>query len=783
MQPLFLEPRVEFQKTAAMTQLPEDPNAWPHEILQELYKQAPYIADFSPHVVMEKVDGEQGYGLGFVEVGNQTEIQAAATPEATAASGVRKVRVPVVIKDGMLFPFDLLVSDDSKVLPLTETRLRAAIFRPQAFDVTSRTPGDQSMIGQLYPPYRQSMGFGSGTMTSVGMGGMDKGGSALETYLGEKTAGFQEEAAQFMSADYLHAPEGTKQARYGKKVASGDARVGMMDELLSKSASALGAVNAALAGRGAASQAVKNTAAAKSHATAAMVRAKNIASKSGLLKKTGSLLADIAPTVYESDLLAFKRAMVDSDLQPLLYKNAAAMTPALEVLLTVPERPKFASALPSLVSPTVVQLKRTDEGYRVKAASHLLWAPFTEDIDRGAAVARFGEKVVLAADLSGAVTMSGEEPAAEDMEAAQPTAAPKSITAPGVYRVTTPEGEDVVGHVIPNLVDIDGTELPLALFTNGEQSIVQGDVVGVPVDEAVELPAGASEPHGRGVFITEGPEGTKATIPLDIQGSVDMGDGEPSLYRAESFTGEQVMVSLQPNIVAVTGTEDGKMLIPSSWSWLPLDHTDAVALESQEDGLGGKTASLRAADSTIELVSGHGGTYSLRGLPVEKLAHDEREMLGLDDTMFLLAGLGVPQKRGIEKLAKAMTGLEPVQVRVYHTLKLASDAAAEAVAAAREVLAHLPNLRQPHLFKEAAVLGDPQAVDTVLALGFLNPENLTTFVGYLPELEASQAKLCDILLASRLGSLIETPEGAVERSVRSVEAVLEGLKALAFQQN
>src|SRR4051812_15105135 len=145
MQSLFLESSLDFEKTSAQTQLPEDPNSWPQEVLQEIYKQAPYIADFSPHVVMEKVDGEQGYGLGHVEVANQTEIQSATSPEQMEAAGVRQVRIPIVIKDGMLQPFDLLVSDNSKILPLTEVRLRAAIFRPQAFDVTSRTPGDQSM--------------------------------------------------------------------------------------------------------------------------------------------------------------------------------------------------------------------------------------------------------------------------------------------------------------------------------------------------------------------------------------------------------------------------------------------------------------------------------------------------------------------------------------------------------------------------------------------------------------------------------------------------------------
>lgn len=846
MQPLFLSSSVEFEKTSAQTQLPEDPNTWPHEILQELYKQAPYIADFSPHVVMEKVDGEQGYGLGHVEIGNQTEIQSAATPEAMSAAGLRKVRVPVVIKDGMLAPFDLLVTDDSKVLPLTETRLRAAIFRPQAFDVTSRTPGDQSMIGQLYPPYRQSMGFGGGggMTTSMGMG---KEGSALESFLvsdeGEKTAGraanagqgvlngstignlagaaigaathpgnrlegayrgslagtvggaavggaagalkktasaFQDFGDQFLGADYLHAPVGTKQSRAGKKMASGEYAPGTLDAFIAKHASAVTDVASALA-RGASTvgaKATKNTAAAKSHATAALVRSKNLVSK---LKKTGSILEAIRPTINDSDLWQFKQAIVDPGIQALLHKNAAAVTPSLQILLEAPERPKFAEHFASLVQPSVVQLKRVDEGYRVKSASHLFWQPITQTVDRGEAIARFGEKIVLAADLDGAVTLADGADAVEPEQDLGMEGA-RSITEAGVYKVQTPEGEEAVGLVIPNLIDIDGTPIPLSVFINGTHATVQSDVVGVPAgdDMLPELPSSDS-PQGRGVFASEGPQGVQATIPLTISASMGGIDpGEPMTYRAESFTGEQVLVSCQPNIQTVTGTEDGKMLIPIDWVWVPLDQAEQIVLESQEDGLG-KAASVAMSFPAVE-VRGSNGIYSVCGHAVEKLAHDEREQLGIDDVMFLLAALGTEQGYGVSKLASAFTGAEPVRVCVGRSIKLAADEMAEATARASATLEELPQLRQ-YLFKEAASLGDPQAVDVVLSLGFINPENLTTFIGYLPLLEDAQTKLCDILLASRLGNLIETPEGAIERSVRSTEAVLEGLKSLAFQQN
>ena len=174
---LYIQPNLSFEKTGSETELPQDPNQWPQQILQELYKQVPYVADFEPHVNMDKVDAERGYGFGHIEIGNKTEASMNTSPEQEESAGIRKVRVPVVIKENKLLPFDLLVTDDSKMMPLTESRLRQAIFRPQQFDVTSDTPGDKSMIGQLYPPFRQNYGYGSGSSATV------KQGSVLESIL------------------------------------------------------------------------------------------------------------------------------------------------------------------------------------------------------------------------------------------------------------------------------------------------------------------------------------------------------------------------------------------------------------------------------------------------------------------------------------------------------------------------------------------------------------------------------------------------------------------------
>jgi hypothetical protein len=166
-------------------------------------------------------------------------------------------------------------------------------------------------------------------------------------------------------------------------------------------------------------------------------------------------------------------------------------------------------------------------------------------------------------------------------------------------------------------------------------------------------------------------------------------------------------------------------------------------------------------------------------LPTEKLASSERSFVDLNDAMFLLAGFGVEPKYGLRKLSEALVANAPVPVRIGRWIKTAQEQKQVAFNNAAQVLSQLPVLRRS-LFKEAAVISDPQAVDIVLSLGFINPENITTFINYLPELDAGQCKLCELLIASRLG-LSEIPEGALEKSIRATEEVLEGLKSVAFQ--
>lgn len=103
---------------------------------------------------------------------------------------------------------------------------------------------------------------------------------------------------------------------------------------------------------------------------------------------------------------------------------------------------------------------------------------------------------------------------------------------------------------------------------------------------------------------------------------------------------------------------------------------------------------------------------------------------------------------------------------------------AEARQQATKLASALPD--KTLMLKEAADIDDPLAVDKVLSLGFMTPENFTTFVEYLPEFEEAVQKLSHLLIAVRLG-LPDVPEQSVSNAVKRLEEVIVTLRGLAFR--
>ena len=873
MQPLYLAPAEPmFEKNASEVTLPENANAWPNEIMQELYKQVPYIADFDPEVVMDRVDAERAYGFGHVEVKNKTELQHGASEQALQAVGIQQVRIPVIIKNRKLYPFDIIITAESKALPLTETRIRQALFRPQAFDVTSRTPGDMSMVGQLYPPYRQNYGGGGG---GVGMSaGMGKESSALEQYL-EKEAGLLQRASETVARESAlgtrkglgAAAENIWKSDKGKVLGGVAAATGLVaankginyalnrhrDKRLAKDialevhkeGSSLGedAVDDLLHRGGPytdqelhalhphvgaeentkyqrALHHAKQTHPTGNHDLIAMRMHMNGSSGAHLAKraekcakcgslekcacvgmgkraaatipnstlpdpkdttvrrmvpklKHASVLSAILPTINVVDYTKFASALEEPGLRALYLRNKVATAPAITLLSGYDPAgvDKTASALSALVRPNVVQVIKLDRGYQVKTASTEFWQPQVRVVDRGEAVQMLGSKVVLAADMTGAVTVTEGDGAVDQ----SPESKPEIIASFGLYRVKDDKGQELVGFVFPNLLDTDGTPLPIALFSNGSATAMQESIAGEAVGKDSGLIFGP--PSGYGMFVRQLPNGgVDAMVPMTIKGGYAEG-GSHKLH-VETYDGREMFAEQQPNIQSPTDV-DGTCIVPETFRWMSLGG-DAVDLVEHPEQWGQAKEASRSFASVVIRSDGT-NTFSLTGIPVEKLASSEKQFLHLDDAMFLLAGLGTNLDYASEKLAESVAFSAPVQVRVGRYIKTAQDQRNDAVKIAAIRFAGMPNLRCS-LIKEAAFIPDPSAVDTVLSVGFINPENIMTFVSYLPQLDASQERLCELLVAARLG-LSDVPTSPLEKSIKSLEEVLEGLKVLAFQKS
>ncbi|MEI6357686.1 MAG: hypothetical protein WCP53_11395, partial [Verrucomicrobiota bacterium] len=588
--------------------LPEDPTQWQVEILQELYKQVPYVSDFSPRIILDRVDAQRMVGFGNIEVSSKTQIQV-SDPKTLEAAGINEIRIPIVIRGGRLCPLDLLVTGDSRIMPLTERRMRQELFRPELFDTTSRSPGDMSMISQLYPPYRQNYGIGGGGM-SMGTG-MGKEGSASR-----------------------------------------------------------------------------------------------------------SLLADLLPRASHLELSKVaSHFFADAALGQTLLANRAT-EPAVRAIHHCMQEggceTKTASSHLDL-HPTVVQIVRDGSHYVVKTANHRAWAPEVSRVDWHQLHEVFGEKVAAAVDRDGPTTLvQGVAPAGE-------AAAPMQlISEPGIYRCVDSVGNDVLGQVFPTLRDLpSGARMPIALFTNGQATAVQPEIVGTLV--SAEMPSTSPRrPHGVGYFVRDGRE-PAATIPLTVRGEI--GKDNQFVMVAETYDGRTFHLMVDPTIREISDAGDGLVLIPEAYRWVSTEAAQAIALEGPGeqplDGRSTKTAHLRLG---VTIRADHSGTVDLQWDDASLQGKVASRQISADDAVFTLAGCGIDPTSVYRKIAHSMARSEPVWVEAPRALVPAVDFAKEAEALRETVDQYLEPLRVTDLVKVAAFVEDPLSVDTLLSIGFINPE-------------------------------------------------------------
>lgn len=652
---LFLDSPVSFEgaeKFAGMlTRLGDNVDNWHQEIMQEAYKQLPYLSSYDAHVILDKVDEERGYAFGSIELRPKT----AMTVEEMQTSGLDKVHVPLVVKEQMLSPLDIFIAG-KKYYHLTESKLREMLIRPETFDVARLRPYDPSMVNDLQPPLRS--GFGSGGM---------KTGSA-------------------------------------------------------------------------------------------QVNVEKI-----------PLLPQLYGSVKESHADRMKVAMADPSLKAALQHSPegvqAAFASALRLSPSDPE--KVASLVVSRIRPTVVQITKLGTSKAmVKWATDEMFAPQQEEVPMEVARDLMGDADMQEQlESDGTVTMSPDAPVKQTLEAEEVKVADSF----GIWKVQDKNGNTLIGWVFPRLMTLDLQVLPLSLFNNGSQYALQDNIAGEIAGKSTDIPKGIPRGYGALYYLDHGT--AKAFVPMTVTSTMQSPMGVRFL--AQTDMGDQLTFSFGEGLAKPVRVSESEWVLPNFINWMPLRGKAELV---SEPALFSKLAA-RSRVGSVDIVGDRDGTFSFRGPAIAKVASDHTKFINRDKAMFLGVALGMNPTFCKTALSRAQRG-ERVSVADLKVLGSVKEKMACIRAKLQKELSELdPPIHNYFLAKEASVLDDALTADKILGLGFLNAENVSTFIDLLPALQAASSKLAELLLAARIG-LKEVPEVAIERMLVALEDVIRGLQSL-----
>lgn len=660
---LFIDTDLDFTKVAVSeVRISDNADTWPQELLQELLKQHPYLGQYDTSPVMSEVDGERGFGLGYFTVSSKS-ARTAVGPGGRAMQqleGVKSIRVPIIVSENSAKPFDVFIGPDGTAQPLSDERTREALYRPNMFDTTGKSPSTDWISDSLYPPSSSGRTL--------------HGGQVMEM---PKTS-----SAKF-------------------------------------------------------------------------------------------ILPTIVSTILQDDIDRVEDEISKTaNLAPALIQNEATF-PFIDLLSKAqPTTSHDVAKVASRHIPyDVVQVVREGERYLLKAANSQMFAPEELEADRHTMAQEAGEDLVEEADESGAALLSTNPVVHNNVEDDEVSVA----TQFGEYRVKdATTGKEYMGWVFPKVLDYDGTELPMAVFTNGAISAIQPEIAGSFVAKSANIIR--ANPDGHGFFYRVTASGSVvAFLPSECKGS--FADPKGQGYMVESLGGEQQIVRPTRGFTGVQAIGPNEYAIPGDVKWAPLGDEAVALLESPDEFA--KTAALAHAATTVRIIS-DGTCWSFKEGPgLAKLASHQREGLDGAEAHFLACTFGMEKNFALDQLVKAARHGE-AYVRGCRPIHTPADRMVELRKLAQQEWDQLPPRHL--LLKEASTLSDVSTVDKVLSVGFINPENVGVFINYLPDLQHCVSKLAEMLIAVRMG-MKDVPESAVKSAMERMDEVVNGLRKLVYRQS
>lgn len=879
-----------FKMAAFAARVSETQENWPQELTSEIMRQLPYMSDYEVNVNLQSTDPQRGYGFGYADVTARTE-----RPEAEHGNmGIPHIRIPIVIKDRAVKPFNVFL-DGERVVPLTEERVRQTLFNPQAFDLSSSAPRDPSLVEAMMPPTRTGPGMGGEykvasvqkTATMAGyaqavrknpnllVNTMNKArimpdgrfmhdlgkadptlasaatlmmkGRSARPITRESLGGYPYKVASVQKSagigDFFetlkHNPNSAEldrvfksyKKRTGKDPSSmSQAEINTYLKDLRSSASkkkqssiqklaelepgtayyhnpttnkfhkVTGAQSWDDLPDMAREQIIRGNGVYKAHPKPPMSTGTKAALGLGVAallgygayklkkhfdkSKQSSVLHAIAPTIRASDASSFIQKVASDPNLIAGFRRSGVAGSLVEVFDNVQDNTSedLLSKVASSVVPTVTTFFKLPGGdFLVKMAATDAFAGGPQ----AAGVVMPQQQVAQAIGPENAQAMLPGQSATAvanpvpEVQSTSPSPLPPETDDEvadqfGQWMVQDLMGNRLSGWVFPNTLAWDGnfTPQPMALFSNGSSYAFQDSIAGELVGKSTILPSDV--PRGDGCFYLIKGGKAIATQPVTIASSMSGPDGLPKFTGTDAF-GKTLQVSFMPGIKEPTRLSDIEFAFPDNWKFMRLNNQTQLVSDPVQMN---KSASVRNELNSVELL--YNGAYHLRGqCGLDKVAYSLKNDLDSVGAEFMLGVLGVDGITSKTKIAEARRrGV--VKLSGLHTITTFEERMSSNVKTASAILAQVPDLKCD-LIKEAASLDDESTINNVLALNFINPENLHTFINYIPDLEMTSERLAEMWLYSVMG-MNELPEEHIERAMKNMENVIEGLKALAHAE-
>lgn len=789
-----------FEKTSGI-QLSIDPNHWTTDVVKHVAEEYPYLLQLGDsNVIWKAIDHKQGYGFGGLYVINRgprgmkqnrgqyhEQIVEMGPRENQQEDAVRQLVVPLIVRAYELSPLDVFVFE-RKVYPLSERRIHETLFTGRMFSEAERerpTYGqpemmaDQSIADKLYPPPESVYGYGAFGYPGSGSGGITTYGSSGS---GPRDA--------FALSDVVAttASEADRAAffAFAKK---GDAELGAMllgglEPFLAK---ILGHVEAA----GEDAEVLRAEIFPPN-----VVRIRPAAGRDGIFEVTEVSDEGYEPRHRELSLeetLSEYGQLVPELRDRVLTGDTTVLTLEHEIVDPIVLERYEASADPVVGEGRHVLLTR-DGDFRVFSVIPSV-CELSGDVLEGVKLFTDGQTWGMQASLVGEAT-------------GEPNDLREGKIRPGVtgtfvfnrngamcatipFRVQSQTIDQERQRLSMSVIDSYGYE-HLLIVTPGINRIVSATGIQRNTDLGRHLLGNIWHVPADYIFLELG----KKTSAAEHVDQVNRGLRARMSAMIDRHADAREDFAIEGDTHAAERRRDESEKHPTGSPDSPRNPGSTL-----ENTIVRIARAPRSPVTTLTSTTDH---FILEGRMLERTEHATAQAeLPEKEAIFLLATLGLSIAQATDLLRQALEG--PIHVAnlrppaPYET-KTATDVAlldkiAQAlrkeawregvslclpVREARNVEAYDVMREFLGLEKKAIheVAPDAETVDTVLSLGFINPENVAAFLQKIPELRETEARLGELLLLIRLG-LQGIDDKPVQNALKSLNKVTEGLEALA----